>query len=297
MKLPNKTIYDIGANVGLNIPYYLLKATKVVAVEANPALVSLIKTRFKNEILSGQLVIENCAVVESGCPQNNIPFYIHKTHSVWSTAIKPNWRGHEFETIMVPVKTISEIVLEYGPPFYIKIDIEGFDLPVLRDLFRSNIFPPYISVEAHNVDVFCALRNSVNYNAFKLVEGKSVNALYHKHKLYSFRDSAFLFYSFPPDSAGPFGDDLNGEWMTANNFLRKLAFSGLGWKDIHATNVVTASPEYCDSPVSSLGDLVSTLDIVTYLLILPLRTAKRVPLVFWRFFLKLAARTIKLLRP
>ena len=33
-----KVIYDIGSNNGDDIPYYLMKCDKVVAVEANPLL-------------------------------------------------------------------------------------------------------------------------------------------------------------------------------------------------------------------------------------------------------------------
>jgi predicted RNA methylase len=39
-------IYDFGANVGSNLGYYLAKADRVVAVEANPALCRAIEERF-----------------------------------------------------------------------------------------------------------------------------------------------------------------------------------------------------------------------------------------------------------
>ena len=40
-----KIIYDLGAGDGSNIPYYLLKADTVVAVEANPRLCQIIKNK------------------------------------------------------------------------------------------------------------------------------------------------------------------------------------------------------------------------------------------------------------
>jgi predicted RNA methylase len=39
-------IYDFGANVGSHLDYYLEKADRVVAVEANPALCRAIEERF-----------------------------------------------------------------------------------------------------------------------------------------------------------------------------------------------------------------------------------------------------------
>jgi FkbM family methyltransferase len=205
---PNTIIYDIGANVGDNIPYYLMKSTKVVAVEANPRLVSIIESRFQDEIKNGRLVVENCAVVPAGTSEDCIPFYIHRKHHVWSTAVKPSSQINDFEKIDIPCKTISDIVHAHGPAYYIKIDIEGSDLHVLRDLFRSRIYPPYISVEAHIIDVFCVLVDSGKYNAFKLVEGQTVRDDYQNAFIYSVSYSSYLPYSFPADSAGPFGDDI-----------------------------------------------------------------------------------------
>jgi hypothetical protein len=56
-----KLIYDFGDD----IDYYLNKADKVVAVEANPLLCKQIEERFRKKIGDGRLFIENC-VVTSG---------------------------------------------------------------------------------------------------------------------------------------------------------------------------------------------------------------------------------------
>lgn len=262
------TIYDIGANRGENIPYYLLKAPKVVAVEANPKLADLLRSRFKTEVDEGRLVVENCAVVGGRLTQDVIPFYVHKIHDVWATAIRPD-NLDDFQTICVPCKAISEIIHVHGLPQYVKIDIEGLDAIVLRDLFDANIYPPFVSAESHNIEVFCILVDSGKYNSFKLVDGQSVSHVYRKHLIYSSFDLSHRFFSFPADSAGPFGGDIKGEWMVANHFFRKLAFSGLGWKDIHACNVIEASPEVRAEIGQFLGLLLSPSDIPDLLLIIP----------------------------
>ena len=57
-----KIIYDLGCHNGSNIPYYLLKADVVVAVDANPKLCEIIKVKFDKEIKQNRLVVENCII-------------------------------------------------------------------------------------------------------------------------------------------------------------------------------------------------------------------------------------------
>ena len=44
-------------------------------------------------------------------------------------------------------------------------------------------------------------------------------------------------YSFPANSAGPFGNDIIGPWISSENFFHLLAHKGLGWKDIHCSSI------------------------------------------------------------
>lgn len=60
-----RIIYDFGANDGDDIPYYLMKADLVVAVEANPGLCAQMSVRFADEVRSGRLIIENCVLTDS----------------------------------------------------------------------------------------------------------------------------------------------------------------------------------------------------------------------------------------
>ena len=83
-----KIIYDFGSNNGDDIPYYLLKADKVIAVGANPRLCEIIKERFSNEILGNRLILENCAITESH--DETIDFYLHNKYHVLSTLAAPS---------------------------------------------------------------------------------------------------------------------------------------------------------------------------------------------------------------
>lgn len=235
MKPPaERVIFDIGSNNGDDIPYYLLKAHKVVAVEANPILCAHIQSRFVDEILANRLFVENVALT-SAC-QGPVDFYIHKQHHVLSTL---TLQGSEEDYTKVQVDTlgIDDLVRTYGIPYYAKIDIEGTDEQILESLVTSSHKPTYLSAEAHKIGVFALLSERLNYNSFKLVDGRSVPYSYRRSVVSSLFHSKPYGYSFPPHSAGPFGNDIFGEWMDKASLLKLLALQGLGWKDIHVSAV------------------------------------------------------------
>lgn len=240
--MKKKVIYDLGANNGDNIPYYLLKSDKVVAVEANPALCNLISTRFGAEMRSGRLALENCVLTAEG-GSGSIEFYIHKLHHVLSQLPPPlPIRAPNYDKVVLPSKSISDLLKAHGDPYYIKIDIEHYDAPILQALFCAGVFPPFISAEAHSIEVFSLLVTQGRYTAFKLVDGKSVSQVYSRRIITCDDQGSPVRYSFPYSSAGPFGNDVDGKWMAAHTFLRVLALEGLGWKDIHATHRELADP-------------------------------------------------------
>ena len=76
-----RVIYDVGANNGDDIPYYLSKADLVVAIEADPSLAGGLERRFASAIAERRLIVENCVVtVHDGGV--DVPFYLHQGLSV-----------------------------------------------------------------------------------------------------------------------------------------------------------------------------------------------------------------------
>jgi FkbM family methyltransferase len=205
-----KIIYDFGANNGDDIPYYLLKSDLVVAVEANPLLCEFIKDRFKDQISAGYLVVENC-VLSAEDSSKPVDFFIHKTNHVLSQFPRPD-NLDNFEKVFLPSKYVLEIIQEFGDPYYIKIDIEHYDQIILRELFANNVMPPYISSESHSIEIFSMMVAIGKYNAFKLVDGASVERRYRNCNITTHQ--GVIQYSFPHHSAGPFGNDISGPWIT-----------------------------------------------------------------------------------
>jgi len=228
-------IYDFGMNNGDDLEYYLLKGERVVGVEANKSLCASVKRRFSAELETGRLVLLNVALSDEQS-SGLIPFYVHKTNHVLSQLPRPSDEElGNFDEVQVPCRTPSSIVREFGQPWYIKIDVERFDLAVLENLFSALIFPPEISAEVHDAAVFaCLVANG--YRSFNLVDGRSVARVYAKAAIAT--SDGLKEFRFKEHSAGPFGEDIRTPWEEPNSFLYTLAAAGLGWKDIHASRTI-----------------------------------------------------------
>ena len=70
-----KIIYDLGASKGENVDYYLLKCDQIICVEANPLNCEEIITKYKNEISSGKIIVENC-IIGTDLNEDKSDFYL-----------------------------------------------------------------------------------------------------------------------------------------------------------------------------------------------------------------------------
>jgi FkbM family methyltransferase len=224
-----KIIYDFGSNNGSNIPYYLLKSDLVVVVEANPKLCEITKKNFKKDIDNGKLVVENC-IVTVLLGNEDRDFYLHRHHDFLSQFLEPNKNIlDQYLKVKLPSRNIISIIQDYGKPYYIKIDLEHYDSYVLKELLLRKIYPKYLSIESHNREILNIIVRDGKYKSFKLVDGSQVPKRY-KNRIINDKN-----HSFPEHSAGPFGNDIDGQWLGEKNFLFLLSIVGFGWKDIHCS--------------------------------------------------------------
>jgi FkbM family methyltransferase len=226
-----KIIYDLGANNGAEIPYYLLRADKVVAVEANPMLCNKIKQEFSKEINEERLAVIASVLTTAKERSEAVKFYLHKKNHVLSQFPKPE-NIQDFDEVSLPATSLKELFDKHGEPYYLKIDIEHYDHEILRELFALDIVPTYISAESHDPVVIAEIITAEKYTGFKLVDGSSVARKYMNMVIDD------VSFSFPKHSAGPFGEDIEGPWLSAADFLMLLGIEGMGWKDVHATTIV-----------------------------------------------------------
>jgi FkbM family methyltransferase len=221
-----KIVYDFGANRGSNIQYYLSRGFDVVAIEANPLLAERLVQSFSKDIRVK--VVSACIVPDS--EMVDVPFFINNRLDKLSTFVRPAASLEDFEEIRVPARTPASIIREFGEPFYVKIDLEGADHLILNSLLGNGEKPPYISTEAHTLEAFRELI-VFGYSEFKVVEGRYVHKCYYSPP----ETCTKAAYRFDKgESAGPFGEDIPGPWLSADEILAYLCKFGTGWKDIHA---------------------------------------------------------------
>jgi len=234
-----KIIYDLGCHNGSNIPYYLLKADMVVAVDANPILCENIKTTYQKEIKEKRLIVENFIITHELSGEKK-PFYIFKELDVCSSIYSDynffyknkKVQKSDFNEIKVETKNILDLIHKNGEPFYIKIDLEDYDHVILREIFNNRIAPKYISSECHKIEVFNLMIGHDLYNYFKIVKGSSVES---EQYIIKSLNGEQIYYKFPPHSAGPFGEDIKGNWLPKDIFnLQFFLNGGPSWVDIHA---------------------------------------------------------------
>jgi len=230
-----KVIFDIGANKGQNLNYFLDKADIVFAFEANPFLVKKIESDFKKFINEKKLIVRNIALTNNDNIKN-IDFYIHKTKSTHST-IYPDDIS-KFYKHKVKCDKLSLIIQKYLEEFniskieYIKIDIEGADKFVLEDILKNNILAKNLSVECHDSEVLELLISS-SYNSFKFVPGPDMT-FKNNIKIIN-KDLKEKIINFDKHSSGPYGEDIPGDSYTKRSILPYFLKNGLGWFDVHCS--------------------------------------------------------------
>lgn len=223
-------IFDIGMHDGQDTAFYMHKGFRVIAVEANPVLADRAKQQFPDQIRSGQLSVLNVAIADE---QGERDFYINLHDDHWSS-LEPEWgqRNGQFKTIKVQTTRLDSLIAAYGVPDYLKIDIEGGDLTVLRQLANIPAKPHYISVEEHRLDYFPLLW-SLGYRGFKIVNQGLVQHI------------DYPGWKFMPGTSGPFGEETPGPWLPFGDAImdymlnirdcRDRELFTINWFDIHAT--------------------------------------------------------------
>lgn len=250
-------IIDIGMHKGEDAIHYLKSGYNVLGVEANPILVDEAKKKFSNYIKDGKLQIINVGIAEK---EGILPFYKNLRLTEWSSF------NYEFgtrnntkcETINVPCITTAQLLEEYGVPYYLKVDIEGYDLICVSGLSNDRELPQYISCEAGNVESLDTLKDK-GYKKFKLINQlnnfKAINLDTERKKYYpryqiirngiKLRLQKFITLKHPYGSAGPFAEKTDGPWLTYEKardlYLAFLQYdlqkpiNHVSWFDFHAT--------------------------------------------------------------
>jgi len=170
--------FDVGANIGNRSSIFLKLGARVIAIEPQNDCIRCLKQKFKNNT--------KIIIVEKGLNDKDgeLPIYICEAANTISTFSK-KWKTGRFSKYnwskceMVKVTTIDNLIMEFGKPIYCKIDVEGFELQVIKGM----TFPiPFISFEFSREffsDAKCCIDYllSLGYNGFNCSLGEEMEMI------------------------------------------------------------------------------------------------------------------------
>jgi FkbM family methyltransferase len=152
-------VFDVGANDGLETDLFLRLGARVVAIDPDEANQAILRERFVKfrlaprcveivgKAVSDKKVTESMWVDGPGSAVNTLS-------QKWATTLRGNKARHAHghcgldfvQRRTVETTTLEELIASYGRPLFVKIDVEGYELNVIRGL-RQPV--PYLSFEVN----------------------------------------------------------------------------------------------------------------------------------------------------
>jgi FkbM family methyltransferase len=141
--------FDVGANVSNTADAFVKLGARVVCVEPQGRCVRILARRFRT---NGDVVLVEKGLAERPgerelwvCDDNDA---VASMSTRWMTAVRSSGRLQCDWTRRQKVRviTLDALIRAYGVPRLCKIDVEGFELQVLKGLTRP---VPYIAFEFH----------------------------------------------------------------------------------------------------------------------------------------------------
>lgn len=162
---PNDICFDVGANRGVRTKVFRRLAAKVVAVEPQRSCTAILHGAYDRDA--------NVSVVSAACGAAPGSAVIHVSGADSLSSLSEEWifavtgsgrfRGEWTREEPCVVVTLDDLIRSYGRPSFIKIDVEGYELNVLKGLTHPvpcvsfEFTPERFDAAVECADYLCAL--------------------------------------------------------------------------------------------------------------------------------------------
>lgn len=129
-------VFDVGANVGNRVNVFLAIGAKVVAVEPQKNCVEILEKKFGNKI--------KVVGMGLGATETEKDLFIADYSTIssmaedWIESVKESrFKQHTWEKKeKVRITTMDNLISQFGLPKFCKIDVEGYEVEVLKGLHQ-----------------------------------------------------------------------------------------------------------------------------------------------------------------
>lgn len=153
---PGDLVFDIGAHVGDRTAAFARLGARVVAVEAQPRLGTLLRWQFRR---SASVTVVGKAVART---PGRLTLRLNTRNPTVASASSSfvaaagagakGWEGQTWDAaVEVDCTTLDDLAARFGRPDFVKIDVEGFEDEVLAGLSPDNA-PKALSFEFVTMD-------------------------------------------------------------------------------------------------------------------------------------------------